>query len=552
MSAEATVLPDAQRGNVLQAAVTGGISACFATLIVLCFTRNVNWDEFYYLSFVHDALNGRLDRPMQTFHVHFFGWLARVPGGEVDQIAAARLVMVAMVAVTCVGIQRIGARLADPFAGRVAVLAYLASGFVLAHGASFRTDPIAASLLMTALALMLTTPMRIGQMVAVALLCAVAVLVTIKSGLWLPAFLAALLYRWPDRAVVLRCLIAGLLALGLAALLLLLHSATLQPSAENATASNARAALDTTFLAGPPFPRWNEARLWALLSLSALLLAALGLAGARPRRQAAVLAGFALPLASIILYRNAFPYFFPFITAPLMLVVAVGAARLDRADRLAAPVVGMLALALVQTVLALREDNALQRATLAEVHRLFPDPVPYIDQHRMLSSFPGQGFFMSTWGIEAYLRAEVPVFGAILAEHQPPLLLANREELLVSVRDGAAGSGPLLPDDRQVLHDSYLHYDGAIWLAGRALTGAGADQTFAMPFAGRYRLQATAPVSIDGVTVAPDEVLILDGGAHVLSAPIGLPIRLIWATPTASASEPDLPETGLYSGFWRL
>lgn len=537
---------------MLDTVLTALVAACLVLLLPMSFLRNINWDEFYFLSHVHAWLDGRLDRPMQTFFVHGFGWLAQVPGHEFGQIVAGRLVMLAFLMLTCHAIWRMGSHLADPRAAKIAVLAFLCSGFVLPHGTSFRADPIATGLLTTALSILLTSRMRILEILSVALLSALALLVTVKSALYLPAFLGVLVFRRREETMLLRVLIAGGLAIGVAAGLYLWHSAGLSVTEGNETAANLREAAGTTLLSGNLLPRWNEILLWALLSLPALILAGMGLAQARSSRLIILSAAFALPLLCLVVYRNAFPYFFPFISAPLMVTAALGASRLRNAPRLPMLLVAMATLSAGQGLLALSEGNAAQRATLAEVHRLFPEPVPYIDQHGMVAEFPKQGFFMSTWGIESYRKAGKPVFAAIIAEAQPPLLLANRWELARAVADGNSRPGALLPEDQAALKESYVHYAGAIWLAGRDLLGAGAEVSFTVPFPGLYRLFADAPVLIDGTAVAPGSALWLDGSRHALVATAGAQVRLIWATAADGTAPPALPASDLYSGFWRL
>lgn len=544
--------PDSALGSAPVGVLTFAVAGFFALLVPMAFLRNINWDEFYFLSHVHAWLDGRLDRPMQTFFVHGFSWLAHVPGHEVGQIIAARLVMTALLALTCLAIWRMGKGLADPVAAKIAVLAFLCSGFVMAHGTSFRADPIAACLLMSALSLLLTSRMRAPQVALVALLSALALLVTVKSALYLPAFLGVLIYRRREGDVVLRSLIAGGLALVIAAGLYLWHSAGISAAEGNDTGSNLREAAATTLLSGSILPRSAEILLWVLLSLPAIILAWAGFGHARQTRRAIVLTAFALPLLCLLIYRNAFPYFFPFISAPLMVAVALGASHLRNSPRFPLLLVGMIVSGTGQGLLALSEGNAVQRATLAEVHRLFPEPVTYIDQHGMVSEFPRQGFFMSTWGIESYRKAGEPVFAAIIANARPPLLLANRHELAQAVTYGASRPGAFLPEDQAVLKNSYVHYAGAIWLAGHDLAGAGKAVPFSMPFGGRYRLESDAPVLIDGVTVEPGAILWLDESRHALEATEGMSLRLIWATGTNGTAPPILPATGLYSGFWRL
>ena len=529
-----------------------GIAGFFALLVGLSFTRNVNWDEFYFLSHVHAWLEGRLDRPMQTFFVRGFGWLPQVSDNEVDQIKVARLAMVACLAVTSVAIYRIAARMTDAAAAKVAVLAFLASGFVLPYGAGFRADPVAASLVMTAAALIITSDMRLASALAVALTGGLALLVTVKSVLYLPVVLGALVYRIDRRDVILRTIAAGMLALVLAALAYVWHASGLVVATGNDTASNARDAVTTTLLSGQILPRRNDILLWGLLSIPALFLVMTGLRSKAQGQPGTHLWLFALPCLSLVVYRNAFPYFFPYIVPPLMVLAALGAQHLRQDRRLAWSVGAMLVFGLAQAALAFRESNAAQEATLAEVHRLFPTPVPYIDQHSMVASFPKQGFFMSSWGLQNYRAAGRPVFADIIATTAPPLLLADREALYMAVRFGGGKPGALLPEDQAVLQQSYLHYAGVIWLAGRSFTGTGAEVALSMPMAGRYRIESLAPVRLDGVERRPGEVVLLGRDGHLVQASPGLEVRLIWSTEGSSTPPPDLPEQGLYSRFWRL
>src|SRR5687767_11240015 len=68
---------------------------------------NVNWDEFYYLSFDHSQARGELSLLLQGAFVHLFSWLPAV-GGEMQQIVAARSAMVFLLACTAWLIWRFG------------------------------------------------------------------------------------------------------------------------------------------------------------------------------------------------------------------------------------------------------------------------------------------------------------------------------------------------------------------------------------------------------------------------------------------------------------
>jgi hypothetical protein len=103
----------------------------------------------------------------------------------------------------------------------------------------------------------------------------------------------------------------------------------------NDTASNAREAVSTGLLSGQIFPRRNDIALWVLLSMPALVLVVIGLKRGGPDHRKTHLWAFALPCLSFVVYRNAFPYFFPFIAPPLMVLAAAGAYRWRQDRRLA-------------------------------------------------------------------------------------------------------------------------------------------------------------------------------------------------------------------------
>lgn len=559
MHPEGISLPSAAQG---QQRIADDMRRNAIRLVILCvlvamagmsWTRNVNWDEFYFLSHVHAHLDDRLDRPLQTVFVHAFGWLAEVSGNEVDQIAIARLVMLGFFAASCLALHRIAATLTTERSADIAVLAFVTSGFAIAHGSSFRADPMAAGLLMCALALMMTTRMGLLHILTAAVFCALALLVTVKSALYLPVFIGALVWRWNTRGLVLRCLTAAVLALAIAAALFVWHAAGITPAEGADAKTNLGDAARVTLGGSGLLPRWPELSLWLMFSMGAVLLVLAGFGAASGARLKTVLLLFAMPLLSVLLYRNAFPYFFPFAVPPLMIAVAVGAqAMTDGLIRKLALVL-MIASGLIQTQRALVERNADQHATIAEVHRIFPEPVTYIDQNGMISSFDRQGFFMSTWGIATYRAAGKPIFADLIADTRPPLLLANRAELYAALRPAMDDSRflGLLPEDALILRQSYVHHAGAIWLAGQEVTLANGMATAELPFPGSYRVEADTPVMIGATQASSGEVVTLGGGEIEILGPKGTKVRLIWNTAAAPA-QISLPETGLYAGFWRL
>ena len=545
----------ADPGTMQPALVRAAIIGAFAILVVLAWIRNVNWDEFYYLSQVHDHLNDRLDRPLQTFHVHFFGWLAAVPGHEMIQISVARLVITIMLGITAVSIWQI-ARIVtgqNRQAAGIAVVAFLTSGYVLAHGASFRTDPIASALLMSALAILMTARLAWWQVTCVALLGALAVLVTIKSALYAPALLGALLWRMSDKAALFKMVCALVLSICFATGLYLCHATGVQAAPASDAAAITENAVKTTLLDAGLAPRLNEAILWLMLSVAPVALALFGIVKGQGAKLICTLLLFALPLVlSVIFYRNAFAYFFPFIVPPLMVAVAVGVDRLTSVARLNTFLVLMLLSGAWQASMSLSERATDQRLTIAEVHRLFPEPVAYIDQNAMISSFPRDVFFMSSWGTARYRAAGQPVMADLIARQSPPLLLATRDNLRQAMTAAVVDDRQnfLLPEDQRILRDTYVHYAGAIWLAGKQLTLGSVPVRVSMPISGAYRVESSDLLHVNGVAVQNGDVLDIHEDV-IVQGTQGTDVTLIWDT-GAKATQNTLSSDEHYAGFWQL
>ncbi|MEP5730543.1 MAG: hypothetical protein ABJL67_14365 [Sulfitobacter sp.] len=542
-----------QADDILHHAIRLALLAAIVLMAAMAWTRNINWDEFYFLSHVHAQLDGRLDRPLQTVFVHAFGWLSAVSGTEADQIAIARLVMLVFFSGTCLALHRIAATLTNAPCADIALLAFVTSGFAIAHGGSFRADPMAAGLLMGAVAIMMISRMGPFQMIAVALLSAFALLVTVKSALYLPVYIAALIWRWNDRSLVMRCLASGILALAIAAAIYVWHASGITPAEQAGTGDNLVEAASVTLGGSGFLPRWPEVSLWLMFSVGAVLLALAGLYCAPSTRLRILLVLFAAPLLSVVVYRNAFPYFFPFAVPALMVAVAFGAQALRGTLIFKLALVLMLASGVIQSQRALSEGNAAQHATLSEIHRLFPQPVPYIDQNGMLASYERLGFFMSTWGIATYRAAGQPVFADLIAQGQPPLLLANRAELYTAMRpDQANGTFlGLLEEDARVLRETYVHYAGVIWLAGLDVTLTDTSTTTSLKIAGDYRVETDGPLIVNGEHVENGDVVPFGTTPVEIQGTPGTEVRLIWNTPVTTPQK-HLPETDLYAGFWRL
>lgn len=543
----------------------------------LLFVANVNWDEFFYLSKVHDYLRGDLAIPLQTFHVHALTWLPWVAENEVDQVIVARLVVYGLGLASAWMIYRIGRRYLDRLPALFGLFCYLTFSYVVEHGTSFRFDPIAAFFFLASVTLLLSAWPRWIAAGASALAIAAALMITIKSVFYLPVLgllLLGPLLRRETRIDGLKTalLFALSLAVGFLALYLMHRASLGVPETQNAAGFAGKAA-DKVIRHGAFFPRLpyfvhgliENLVVWGCLITGTFLLARQALRrGAGEAANPAVLLVFLVPLLSLLFYRNAFPYFYVFLMPLACLTCGVAfAALLElRPSRLLRSP-GLIAFGLVLALCVsygkiylgvAAQSTQLQRETIALVHRLFPTPVPYIDRCSMVSSFPKVGFFMSSWGMENYLDAGRPIYRDLIVRDRPPFLLANSFSLDLAMPQEelrALGGYTLLEEDFAVLSETYVHHWGTLYVAGKRLDLSTAQpESFEILIPGRYTLEAASDVMIDGVRYAPGSTLMLVAGIHTAEGlDDGLDeVVLRWGEDLYRPSDPP-PEGWIFAGF---
>lgn len=522
----------------------GAILACLALQLHLVFAQSVNWDEFRFLADVHRHSRGELSEPLQTFHVHLFGWLPWLPFDEIGQVIAARLVMLAVEGGTIALIYRCARHFMPVRAALVAALGYTSFSFVILHGASFRFDPPSMALLMAAALLLLDPQLRVRSMLLAGGATALAGLITIKSAFMLPTLAALALGRLLSsaerRLTAARLSLAAATCLAVFAGLYAYHAAGLTSAGLEAARGLVEHSADKTLGHGGLLPR-AETALQAIvgnpvawLLIGAGLFQAVTLAvrkrGAE-RARALMLLAFALPLLTPLFYRNAYPYYYAWIMAPAALFAGAGTLRLARSGR--ATVITLL---LVNAVLVYHQRAtatapilAAQRATVAAVHAIFPAPVAYIDRTSMIGGFRKVGPFMSSWGMENYRAGGRPIMRELLLASAPPLLIANSPVLESALLARAMPGNGLLPPDAAILRANFIPHWGALWVAGKTLELDATPRGFEMVVPGLYTVESSAPVLLDGVLRRSGEVVRLAAGPHrIASAQGGQTVRLRW------------------------
>jgi hypothetical protein len=205
---------------------------------------------------------------------------------------------------------------------------------------------------------------------------------------------------------------------------------------------------------------------------------------------------------------------------------------------------------LFNAVTRIADHVSVQRETVAAVRSIFPQPVPYIEGFGVLADYPRVGFFMSSWGVENYRRAGQPVLSTLVARHQPVFVLADSPSLYAALAPGVEvdPDRAFLPEDTRFLRANYIHHWGMVFVAGKHLRSAEAAAGFDVAIAGAYRLEADAPILIDGNSVAPGDSIALSAGAHRVGFGGSAEATLRWAQ---ASTVPALPPTDPLTFFQR-
>jgi hypothetical protein len=501
---------------------------------------NVNWDEFRFLSRIHELRSGNLVTAFQTFHARLFTWLPGIAGNEVDEVIIGRRVAFAMRIAVCALLFLIGRRLYGATGGLFAVLVSLGFSHLVRHGEAFRADPIIAFLFVLAAAWLILRPSSQWAAVGAGIAMALAALVSVKAAIYLPTIAVAFLAAWAtpgDRRASGR---RPAWFVGVATATFIgvhfLHAGALQGSEPGSVAAALSRAgqVGVSLLGESPYPDAlvESLRLdsvfWPLLVLGSCLAATEALRGAGVvRRNAVVVLGMLLPIVSLFAYRNTFAYYYATIIPPASLACGLVAARLDGwlSQRPTLRVTAILCLAVplaapgAKAYGLLRHDTTVsQRRVLEAVRDVFPEPVAYIDRCSMVATYPKVGPFFTTYVLAAYRARAKPIMPGLVRERQPVFILANVVALDLSADWGAFGgqSHVLLREDFDFLRARYVHHWGPIYVAGASFEAVpGVDRAFDLPVDGTYTIETTGTVFVDGQLLAGGVATRLAAGLHV-------------------------------------
>lgn len=526
------------------------VIACFAAALVLqlelVFNRPVNWDEFFHLSEAHAFHQGRLAETLQVLYARAFFWLPMLPVDAVDQIRIARLFMLGFEMATLAAIYGIGRHFAGRLPAALATLAYFTGGYVVQHGFSYRADPMAAAFLMGSLWMLLESRLDAKAITITALLAALALLTTIKVVFYAPAFAAVAWLRWREAELprdTLRRL--GLLAIVTSVLSGLFVGATILslPEITHSPAASASKTITTSgmmMFSEGMFPRWPYilGAITAAPFLAALLLSApMAISRATlTHSNRVVIAALMVPLASIIFYRNSFPYFYVFILPPVMVGVAVAIGQIIERVSAKLLMTAFMANALIISLATPRTVLPVQKEVLTAVHEIFPEPVAYFDFPGMIVDFPKANFFMTTWGVRKYWVGHEESFVDVMARQTVPLLVLN-QELLDRNQTGAEPAWELKEEDAQALRDGFIPHWGPLWVAGRRFPPFSGIQDFPVYTPGIYTIEGAA-ARIDRKQYLPGDFVQLRRGVYRFEPDTPNETRLRWGKNLKRPAQP--------------
>ena len=539
--------------------------------VVLVGRLNVNWDEFYYLAQVHAALNGGLTNALQTFHVHLFSWLVHISPNEITQILAARGAYFALSLGSCALLYVIARQYASRAASLFSVLCYLSYSNLLEHGTSFRADGLVSFVTLGAIALIVRRRPGLAVASFAGVATGLAVLITLKSVFVVPTLLLLLVLGTWDQGgrrvafEVLAYSIAFAIATGVGVLIQL---AVVNDASADQLATYSRRAANVTFgsegvLPGLPYlitTIGQNGFVWICIVAGLALARSSEFKRYRSLRDALALYAMVLPVLSVLVYRNSFPYFYVLLIPP---VLALCALPFDAIMRRAAHDASFQRMALyliagvtwafsLRFAMRLRDEVTHQRRVLAAVYEVFPEPVRYIDRSSFVASYPKVGFFMTTWGMRTYLEQGDPIFEKLLTEQKPVFLIANSPALVLSPADtayaGAAGYA-LFAEDRRVLRENFVHHWGPIHVAGKRIALSDTAVAIRVLIAGTYTVEADGPVTIDGVTYSPGTSVDVTAGPHTFANDgQGRVVTMRWGRSLRRPKGPA-PQRRLFVGF---
>jgi len=535
------------------------LSICLAAQLYLVLFKSFNWDEFLHYNQLLKLRAGTFDEPFQSVHLRLLWWAPDVAANLIDQMRAARIFVWGVHLVTLIMIYGVARQFTNAANAFFAAFAYMGAGYVFTQAFSIRHDPFVTAVLMSSLFLMAKAQLTLFKSICVGVLIGLAGIMSFKAMFYAPCFagLAWLRLReTPSKPQLLAKLVVISVAGALSFAVIYLwhtsgfpHTVAATPLAHTGQRPSFIPLMLRWITIDLPFVRFVlvEIALAPLFFLCAVLAPlAWTRVGLRGDAKLA-LAGFLAPLASLVFYRNTFPYYFEFVLAPPAVAIApaLGIVRERYGNAFLSLVLSAVPLAM--TVLEPRDMIKRQRALIDYVHREFPKKTGYLDYSSMIADYPRILTVLTSGnGIRYYYEARDPIVGREIDRGKVAFVIAN-QEVIQAALSGHPFPGTFLPDDMAAISGNYVQQWGVLWREGVLIPAGSGAFRFELRRDGDFVL-AGAPLTIDGATVAAGSIIALSRGPHLVSGERNSPVTL-WRGNRLPTTPPNIPMDRVFTNF---
>ena len=516
--------------------------------------RTINWDEFYFYGQIVDFTQGETIKPLQTLHVQLLAWIPGIASTGVDGIVIGRLVMLLCAFVTAGCVALIAGKFARREYALTAALVWLAAGFTMQHGWSFRTDPLAAMFVTGSLAVLARAKLNAVWIAIAGLLIGTGGMVTLKAILFLPAFAGLAWLRWSEAkfsfagaARIAAIPLAGLITFGV---IYVVHGMLLNNAAATTGAAYVGGVSQDMLFAGWPIYLHFAVKA-AILSIPAVaaIIVTAAVIPTCQRDKAIALAGLMLPLAALLIYRNTLPYFYPMMLAPVVAASVIGIAAI--AERYSLRLLILYAAVSGAVVWVVDGQSRLgeQRDIQIAADQIFDEPVGYFDFPDMLPGHRKSNGFLTRWGIESTYEGGTGYFRERLENSSVPLLLTAEPEqnpTLLAMMTQLPQQVRFHPEEREVLRATYRQFWGPFWLAGHEVE-AGTNTQYEVLVPGPYTITG-GDLVIDGEAYVRGSVVTLNRGDIELRNDGMASSGIIWGDRLTRPDGPP-PQRPYWRGF---
>jgi len=462
-----------------------------------------------------------------------------VSDNEVIQIIAARAILFLLFLASGYLLYRIARHFVNRTGALFAVLCWVSFSNVILHAASLRYDSFCSFFfLLACFVLLKENGARFWSAIA-GIAMGISLLISLKAAIHVGSLVTLFLTLGIFSERKMPIFHKGALFLALMALTFALGFTLHQNSLPLATTASQQTfvqhAAAKAFSLKEFFPRWeyftrtlrNNPFIWSYSAVGFFFLI-IDIIRGRDKKCLIALS-FLPPLLSLPFYRNAFPYYYVFIISPAIFFCGILPHRLIEDFKKSGSNALLFLFALIYLPIvggagthflkAFNQNNKSQKELLTVIHKMFPDPVSYIDGCFAVASYPGAGFFMSTWVMENYLATGKPVFREILKKKHPQFLLANTPYLDSNFsRDHSFFkiNYDLLEEDRKTLGENYVQHCGIVLVPGKILKfkKKGEQKNFEILIPGYYFIQSDGEIIFDTKYRGTGEKIIFLSGIH--------------------------------------